>query len=128
MMAGIFSLILGLFLLLITFGFSTLVGPGLQGVDWWRAIFRMMLGPGLFALTLGLTALAGGFYLIATSRDQVPTRQRPTVTIRWIMLAVAILAILLAAYVLTPGPTIHLRRGPQTGTPAQSTTDRHGSQ
>jgi hypothetical protein len=52
-MAGIFTSLFGLATVLMIFGFSTLVDPELQGIGWWLAVSRTMVGPGLFGLTLG---------------------------------------------------------------------------
>lgn len=107
-MAGVLTSLIGLAVVFMVFGFSTLVEPELQGIAWWLAVSRMMVGPGLFGLTLGLTTLAGGICLIASSgkpRSQV-SRGRAA-TIRLMMLIIAIVALLLAAHVLTPGPTVH---------------------
>lgn len=110
-MIGIAVSLLGSFWLLTVFAFASLVDPRLHGLGWWRAVLsnRAMYGPGL----LGLTILASGVLLVGSAWTRPATLARPlTSTIRFWMLAIAIVALLLASYALTPGPTVIQKGGP----------------
>ena len=71
---GVLAVLLGVFFLLFTFAFSTLVDPELQGLAWWRAVFGMMYRAGLMGLVIGFGSLIGGTWLILLARGSTTPR------------------------------------------------------
>jgi hypothetical protein len=102
---GLILLLTGSFIILFTFAFSTLVDPELKGMDWWIAVARTMLRSGLFELTLGLTILVGGIWLLWWPTDaRMGDTFRPRISLRQLAIMVAVFALLLAMYALSPAP------------------------
>ena len=64
-LAGICSILMGLFLILSIFAFASMVDPNLAGVAWWSEVlhkYRHQGEPGAVTL-LGLMLVALGIYL-----------------------------------------------------------------
>ena len=66
--AGVLGIVIGAFFLIFTFGFSTMVGPDLRGLDWWMAVVGMIWHGGMFTLGLGSASLIVGVWLLLLAR------------------------------------------------------------
>ena len=72
MLLAFLAVMHGAFWMLLTFAFSTLVDPELQGRSWWRAVFETMFGEGMGTIGVGLISLIFGVWLM------LPTRRNTT--------------------------------------------------
>jgi len=68
MLLGFLAVMHGAFWMLLTFAFSTLVDPELQGRSWWRAVFETMFRGGMGTIGVGLISLVFGVWLILPDR------------------------------------------------------------